>query len=26
VLVEFFAAIFLLIANPIVIILGYKYN
>jgi hypothetical protein len=25
-LVEFFAAIFLLIANPIVIILGYKYN
>ena len=26
VLVEFFAAIFLLIANPIVIILEYKYN
>jgi hypothetical protein len=25
-LVEFFAAIFLLIANPIVIILEYKYN
>jgi hypothetical protein len=25
-LVEFFAAIFLLIANPIVVILGYKYN
>jgi hypothetical protein len=26
VLVEFLAAIFLLIANPIVIVLGYKYN